>query len=149
MQKALAIADQTFSRRGLDLTLKKTKVMVVGVGLRPMCFVAARGQIEVVSSFKYLGSYMAAYGGIGVEISQRVKATAFAFHRLKAFWKDRHVKEHVKLKVYKAVAPLVVQATLMYACETWAVSSSIVKALDVLQMQCLRRLFGTSKLHEL
>ena len=71
-----------------------------------------------------------------------MKAAAFAFQRLKAFWKDKHVKEHVKLKVYKAV----VQATLLYACETWAATSSTVKALDVFQMQCLRRVFGISKI---
>ena len=100
------------------------------------------GRLRFISNFKYLGSYLAADGGIGVEISQRVKAAAFAFHRLKAFWKDKHVQEHVKLKIYKAV----VQATLLYACETWAATSSTVKALDVFQMQCLRRLFGISKI---
>ena len=142
MQKALEIADQIFSRWGLELSLTSTKVMVVGGDVRPTCFAIARGQIEVVSDFSYLGSNLAADGGIGMEISQRVKAAAFAFHRLKAFWKDKHVKEHVKLKVYKAV----VQATLLYACETWAATSSTVKALDVFQMQCLKRLFGISKI---
>ena len=47
MQKALEIADQTFSRWGLELSLKKTNVMVLGVDVRPTGFAIARGQIEV------------------------------------------------------------------------------------------------------
>ena len=63
MQKALKTADQTFNRWGLELSLKKTKVMVLGVDVRPTCFAIARGQIEVVSDFKYLGQLLGSRWG--------------------------------------------------------------------------------------
>ena len=52
------------------------------------------------------------------------------------------MKEHVKLKVYRAV----VQATLLYAFETWAARSSAVRVVDVFQMQGLIRFIGTSNM---
>ena len=45
------------------------------------------------------------------------------------------------MKVYQAI----VQATLLYACETWA-SLETVSSLEVFQMQCLRRICRISKM---
>ena len=55
------------------------------------------------------------------------------------------MQEAVKLKVYQAI----VQATLLYAWETWAISLETVSSLEVFQMQCLRWIFRISKMeHE-
>ena len=54
MQKALEMAHQILSRWGLELSLKETKVKVVGVDVRPSSFAIAREQAEVIASFKYL-----------------------------------------------------------------------------------------------
>ena len=142
MQIALETADTVFSKWGLEMSFKKTKVMALGCDVVPSHFHLERGSIETVSCFKYLGSCLAKDGGIGLEVTHRIKAAAYAFHKLKAFWKDAHVKEAVKLKVYQAI----VQATLLYACETLAISLETVSSLEVFQMQCLRRIFRISKM---
>ena len=46
------------------------------------------------------------------------------------------------MKVYQAI----VQATLLYACGTWAIDLQTVSALEVFQMQCLKRLSSISKM---
>ena len=124
------------------MSFKKTKVMAVGCDVVPSHFHLERGSIETVSCFKYLGSYLAKDGGIGLEVTHRNKAAAYAIHKLKAFWKDAHVQEAVKLKVYQAI----VQASLLYACETWATSLETVSSLGLFPMQCLRRIFRISKM---
>ena len=142
MQTALQVADDAFSRWGLELSLKKTKVMAAGCSDHmPAHFSIMRGDIETVVSFKYLGSYLAQDGGIGLEVSHRIKAAAFAFHRLQSLWKDSDVKEQVKLRAYQTI----IQATLLYASETWAISLDMISSLEVFQMQCLRRIFRISK----
>ena len=142
MQTALQVADGTFSRWALELSLKKAKVMAVGhADPVPAHFSILRGNIKTFSCFRYLGSYFAQDGSIGLEDSHRIKAAACAFHRLQSLCLDRHVKDEVKLRVYQTI----VQATLLYACETWAISLDTVSSLEVFQMQCLRRIFRTSR----
>ena len=51
------------------------------------------------------------------------------------------MKEQVKLRVYQTI----IQATLLYASETWAISLDTISSLEVFQMQCLRRIFKISK----
>ena len=126
MQIVLETADRVFSKWGLEISFKKTKVMAVGCDVVPSHFHHERGSIEAVSCFKYLGSYLAKDGGVGLEVTHRIKAAAYAFHKLEAFWKDAHVQVAGKLKVYQAI----VQATLLYACETWAISLENVSSLE-------------------
>ena len=103
-QTALQVADDAFSRWGLKLSLKRTKVMAAGCSdPMPAHFSILRGDTETVVCFKYLGSYLAQDGGIGLEVLHRIKAAAFAFHRLRSLWMDRDVKEHVKLRVYQTI----------------------------------------------
>ena len=131
-----------FSRWGLELCLKKTKVMAVGhADPVPAHFSILRGNTETVSCFRYLGSYLAQDGSIGLEALHRIKAAALAFHRLQSLGSDRRVKDEVKLRVYQTI----VQATLLYACETWAISLDTVSSLEVFQMQCLRQIFRISR----
>ena len=92
MQIALETADTGFSKWGLEMSFKRMKVMAVGCDVVPSHFHLEHGSIETVSWFKYLGSYLAKDGGIGLEVMHRIKAAAYAFHKLKAFWKDAHVK---------------------------------------------------------
>ena len=45
------------------------------------------------------GSYLAKddIDGIGLEVTHRSQAAAYAFYELTAFWKDAHVQEAVKM----------------------------------------------------
>ena len=77
MQIALETADTGFSKWGLEMSFKKTKVMAVGCDVVPGHFHLERGSIETVPCFNYLGSYLAKDGGIGLEVSYRIKSAAY------------------------------------------------------------------------
>ena len=95
MQIALETADRVFSKWGLEMRFKKTKVMAVDCEVVPSHFYLKHGSIETISCFKYLGSYLAKDGGIGLESMHRIKAAA-SFLKLEAFWKNPYVQEAVK-----------------------------------------------------
>ena len=73
MQIALETADRVFSKWGLEMSFKKTKVMAVGCDVVPSHFHLERGSIETVFCFKYLGSYLAKDGGVGLEVTHRIR----------------------------------------------------------------------------
>ena len=144
MESALQQVDHTFSQWGLDISFKKTKVMPLLPEVRAdyegSHLSIQRGQIEFVSQFKYLGSI----DSVGLlhqpEVGSRLAKAGGAFHRLVRLWGDRHISRQTKLSVYKAV----VQATLLYGCESWAVPLALIASLDTFQMRCLRRICGIS-----
>jgi hypothetical protein len=51
-----------------------------------------------------------------------------------------YISHRIKLTLYKVI----VQSTLLYGCETWAIPDANVKNLELFQMKCLRRLCGIS-----
>ena len=144
MQIALQIIDSTFSEWGLEMSLKKTKVMHLQADAGTECsgnqLSIARGQIEFVSQFKYLGSLSSVNLSMQPEIANRLAKAGGAFHGLVRLWGDKHLSRKVKLSIYKTV----VQATLLYGCETWAVPKAMISMLDTFQMRCLRRICGIS-----
>ena len=55
----------------------------MGCDVVPRRFKLERGSTETVSCFKYLGSYLKKDGGIGLDVRHRMKAAAYALHKLK------------------------------------------------------------------
>ena len=74
------------------------------------------------------------------EISARLAKAGNAFHRLNRLWADKHVSVQVRCSIDKTI----VQATLLYGCETWAVTQALIHSLDTFQMRCLRRICHVS-----
>ena len=144
MQSALEAVDQVFTQWGLEINAKKTQVMPLGklADSQKPSIMLERGQIESVEEFKYLGSINASSLSMQPELSSRLKKAGHAFHKLSKFWKDRYLARDVKLAVYKTV----VQATLLYACETWAVPKAMLDSLESFQMRCLRKICSLSLL---
>ena len=144
MQQAIQLIDATFAEWGLDMSLKKTKVMPLQVEALAQHvgdhIDIERGQIEYVSQFKYLGSISSVGLTMHPEIANRLAKAGSAFHRLAKLWGDKFLSRKVKCAVYKTI----VQATLLYGCETWAVPKALISQLDTFQMRCLRRICGIS-----
>ena len=141
VEQAIQQADTTFAQWGLEISLKKTKVMPLMGGTCSDSHIAIdRGEVERVSHFKYLGSLSTTGLSMQPEISNRLAKAGSAFHGMTKLWSDKHLSREVKCSVYKSI----VQATLLYACETWAVPKSMIASLDTFQMRCLRRMCGIS-----
>ena len=135
MQAALELVDCTFSQWGLELSIKKTKVMGVGCP-EPSDVVLSRGCIQAVSQFKYLGGVLSSDNMLQSELAMRISKAAGAFHRLRKLWGDAHLARTVKCSVYKSI----VLATLLYGCEAWSASQSQIAELQTFHMRCLRRI---------
>ena len=79
----------TFSQWGLTISTEKTKVPVVGRDAEQQAanaIISIRGdKLEVVSSFKYLGSIFTSEsdGTIDAEVAHRIAAANIAFVRLR------------------------------------------------------------------
>lgn len=70
------------------------------------------------------------------EVSHRLSRAGHAFVRLNRVWKDQHLSKGVKCSIYKSI----VLATLLYGCETWAVTQAQRHDMNVFHMSCLRRI---------
>ncbi|BDA43572.1 hypothetical protein COCOBI_04-5840 [Coccomyxa sp. Obi] len=92
--------------------------------------------------FKYLGSICSADMSMQPEIASRLSRAGGAYHKLSRLkvWKDKNISLKIKVILYKVI----VQSTLLYGCETWAVTNEDIRKLEVFQMRCLRRILGIS-----
>jgi len=98
--------------------------------------------IEYVSTFRYLGSYCSDNISMRVEVNHRLSSAAFAFQKLKRLnvWNDPFIRRGIKSILYKVI----VQSTLLFGCETWALPEAELSRLEVFQMRCLRTICSLS-----
>jgi len=150
LQQALTIIEETFIQWGMETSVRKTQIMRLAstASVAPQVGQVVfhlRGHIlEEVDNFKYLGSMCSTDMSMQPEIANRLSRASGAYHKLKRLkvWADKDISQRIKMVLYEVI----VQSTLLYGCETWAISESYVKKLEVYQMRCLRRLCGFSLL---
>ena len=90
--------------------------------------------MEVVDSFKYLGSCFSSDGGVKGDVCMRIQEGVKAFDAMKKVWNERNVTLEVKRELYERI----VVPTVMYGSETWAMRAEEKNKLDVTEMNCLR-----------
>ena len=98
-------------------------------------------RMEVVNSFKYLGSCFDSEGGVKGDISMRVGEGTKAFGALKRVWRGRGVTLGVKRELYERI----VVPTVMYGFESWGMRLEERNKLDVAEMNCLRNMCGVTR----
>ena len=98
----------------------------------------SRVELEEVTDFKYLGSYISADGNIEKAISTRIGLAAQAFNRLNNVWKSSslHTKFKTKLKIYNSS----VRSVLLYASGTWRTNKKIESRIRGFEGRCLGRI---------
>jgi len=134
---------------GLSINYAKTKAMHIhplstprnGPPACPSPIQLAGGNIEFVQDFVYLGSRFSADGSLGPELARRMGAARGAFGQLGKLWEKHDVSLPIRMMVFKAIIP----PTLLYGCETWALSAAQTRQLDVFLNECLRKVLGTSR----
>ena len=123
--------------------MDKSKVMSVGgIVEPPLLDIMLNGErMEVVSSFKYLGSCFSSDGGVKDDVSMRVSEGMKTFGAMKRVWSERSVNVRVKRELYERI----VVPTVMYGSESWGMRVERNK-LDVAEMKCLRSMYGVTRL---
>ena len=104
-------------RRKLRVNVDKSKIMVVGKNEDPSLLnIMLNGEsMEVVNTFKYLGSCFGSDGGVKEDVSMRVSEGMKTFGAMKRMWKGRSVTVGVKRDLYERI----VVPTVMYGSESW------------------------------
>ena len=131
-------------RRKLRVNVGKSKVMRCtrnedGARLN----VLLNGEaLEEVDQFKYLGSVIAANGGVEADVHHRVNEGCKVLGALKGVMKNRGLGMNVKKVLYEKV----VVPTVMYGSESWGMKVTERQKLNVFEMKCLRSMTGVSRL---
>ena len=126
-------------RRKLRVNVGKSKVMRCtrnedGASLNVMLNGEA---LEEVDQFKYLGSVIAANGGVEADVRHRVNEGCKVLGALKGVMKNRGLGMNVEK---------VVVSTVMYGSESWGMKVTERQKLNVFAMKCLRGMTGVSQL---
>ena len=134
-------------RRKLRVNVGKSKVMKCtrnGDGAR--LNVMLNGEVlEEVDQFKYLGSVIAANGGVEADVRHRVNEGCKVLGAMKGVMKNRGLGMNVKRVLYEKV----IMPTVMYGSELWGMKVSERQKLNVFEMKCLRSMAGVSRLDRL
>ena len=94
--------------------------------------VVIRGEtVEWVDEFKYLGSTTTFSGDISRELSIRAAKAVGKFAQLRSILLNRSVSLRTRMLFYRAFIP----ATLIYGCETWALTMAQGEWLNARHMQ--------------
>ena len=98
--------------------------------------------LEEVDQFKYLGSVIAANGGVEAYVRHRVNEGCKVLGALKGVMKNRGLGMNVKKVLYRKV----VVPTVIYGSESWGMKVTKRQKLNVFEMKCLRSMTGVSRL---
>ena len=91
--------------------------------------------------FKYLGSQVVADGGCERDVVHRMNEGYRAWLTLKSVLGNRGLGIMAKKCLYEGV----IIPTALYGAEAWGLRSPERRKVDVLEMKCLRSLFGVSR----
>ena len=131
-------------RRKLRVNVGKSKVMRCtrnedGAKLNVMLNGEA---LEEVNQFKYLGSVIAANGGVEADVRHRVNEGCKVLGALRGVMKNRGLGMNVNKVLYEKV----VLPTVMYGSESWGMKVTERQKLNLFEMKCLRSMTGVSRL---
>lgn len=122
---------------GLKVNVAKTKFMRINPQVSRNQPLLIEGEIiDEVENFCYLGSIIAKDGGADLCVDNRIQKARQAFGMLNGVWNSSHISRNLKMRFFKTNC----LSVLLYGCETWKTTPSIVSRLQVFVNKCLRRI---------
>jgi hypothetical protein len=147
--KAMIMSFETITQKyGMCINVEKTVLLThipcdVDPAPPPLSPITLRGSnIVCVSKFRYLGSIVSKDCELDAEITQRISSASKVFYSLyHRLWKNRlGVTLVTKIRVYETL----ILPILLYACETWPITNTLLQRLHVFHMRCLRIILGVN-----
>lgn len=126
---------------GLNVNVNKTEYLVVNSDARFEVLIKDSTSIEQVDEFKYLGALITREGLGKPEIKKRIEQSRKVLGSLNSIWWDKHISRATKIHIGKAF----VESVLSYGCEVWTLSTEIIRQLNAVEMDYLRRSAGVSR----
>ena len=121
---------------GLKTNVATKKAMKINMPANSSPLLIADSPIEAVESFVYLGSTITTDGGALTDALSRISKARSAFAQLHRIWSSSSISVHTKIRLFN----FNVKSVLLYGCETWLTSESLLNKLQVFINRCLRKI---------
>jgi len=82
--------------------------------------------VDFVSTFTYLGSLQSSDEYCRPDVRRRITLTSSVMSSLDCIWKEHRLPLPIKIRVYLAL----VQSVILYASETWTLTSADTKSVE-------------------
>merc|ERR1712002_295278 len=99
-------------------------------------------RMEEVEIHRYLGVDISNDSGMGEEVNHRIGEARRAWGALKDVWKKRHISREAKVGMYEGI----IEPSLLYGCEIWALNKKDRKRMEAVEMNCLRNICGRRRI---
>ena len=144
LQRLVAEFGRVCERRKLRVNVTKSKVMKCtrNEGGARMNVILNGEILEEVNQFKYLGSIIAAGGGVETDVSHRISEGCKVLGGMKSLMKNRGLGMNIKKVLYERV----IVPTVTYGSELWGMKVSDRQKLNVFEMRCLRDMMGVTRM---
>ena len=96
-------------------------------------------KLEIVTSFKYLGSVINDEGS-KPEILSKIPQTTVALTRLKSVWNDRSISLSSKIRLMRSL----VTSIFLHARESWILTAEL-KRIQIMEMRFYRKILRISQ----
>ena len=143
LQQVLSRSAELYRKLGLQINIQKTEYMKYTVMPGDETHIPSIDGVNLkeVSSFKYLGSHIAANCTLDDEINHRIGQANGAYGRLRTkVFENRNLTLKTKVMVYHAV----VVSSLLYGSETWTLYRRQVRLLEKFHMNSLRKILDVT-----
>lgn len=142
LQSLLQRVDSISASYGLNINLKKTKIMIVGKSKHlTMTDLIVRNQVvQRVHSYKYLGCIVNDQCDHSVEIKCRIEQARNAFLKLRHLLCNRSLKISTRVRLARCY----VFSVLMYGVESWTLTQNMSNRLEAFEMWVYRRILKIS-----
>src|SRR6184192_412311 len=143
MQKMIDRLNKICKAYGMEINVKKTKVMIMNETAKPkgmqQCITLSKVPLEQVTRFKYLGSWITEDARSNEGIRARVgMANA-------AFWQNKELmRSNTKLSTKMKILNCYVFSVLDYGCESWTWNRPMRLKVNAFERWRYRMILGIS-----
>lgn len=138
LQNLIDALDKESQEHGLNINVKKTKVMVITKEQQsPKIEMKINNHIiEQVDQFDYLGSLITFEGRCGDEIRRRIILSKNAYNKIK----NLVTNSKISIELRKRFIKCYVWSVLLYGCETWTMGKEEEQRIQAMEMWLYRRM---------
>ena len=143
MQKMLDRLNKTCKEYGMEINVKKTKLMIMNekekLKGRQQSVMLNGVPLERVARFKYLGSWITEDARCEEDIRARVGMAKAAF------WQNKEImRRNIRFSTRLRLLNCYVFSVLNYGCESWTWNVAMCRKVDAFEMWCYRRMLKIS-----
>ena len=140
LQRMIDKLNDTCKNYGMDINVKKTKVMVISKNKNVICDLTLDSKpLEQVNRYKYLGSWITEDARCEVDIRARIGMAKAAF------WQNKELmRRNIRFETKKRILNSYVFSILSYGCECWTWNTALCRKVDAFEMWCYRRILKIS-----